>query len=443
MSGLRIVPLAAPLALVGAAAAVATWRLDRTAERPTLVLAIAAAMVLVPLAASGRARDPVVPGGAFAVFTALALLPALVPLPTAAVSCVLVVTLGLALADRARRRDWVGRDAALAIAGLVLSAQALASLDRIFVAPLAAATLARVTLVPAIVALALVAVARRSPPAALALGLATWSIAPGWSAGTAIVVAAGAAAFVAVKDTGQDRLAAGFLALTALSAWSGAAPPWIVATVVTLVVAAAGGEGLRLARPAAALLGAVALGAGLAGALPWKAPRPVERAVAALVAPPSRVTATPVVGRGRTVHAGRPLFEAPLAAPGEATRRLEVGALEVTSYVTNSTRLACGTRIADVVLVEGRRDTARFGITLGRESGEWAAARPDVAAAAACPAPPPHWSWIPVEGRFLGSTYRARFEPPVPVVADRVRFELADGLPEDVALSVFSAVIER
>jgi hypothetical protein len=443
MSGLRIVPLAAPLALVGAAAAVATWRLDRTAERPTLVLAIAAATVLTPLAASGRARDPIVPGGALAVFAALALLPGLVPLPTAAVSCVLVATLGLALADRARRHDWEGRDAALAIAGLVLSAQALASLDRIFVAPLGAATVARVTLLPAIVALALSAIARRSPPAALALGLATWSVAPGWSSGTAIVVAAGAAAFVVMKDAGRDRLAVSFLALTALSAWSGAAPPWLVATAVTLVVATAGAERSRLARPAAALLGAVALGAGLAGALPWKAPRPVERALSVLVAPPWRVTATPVVGRGRTVHAGRSRFEAPFASPGEATRRLEVGALEVTSYVTNSAGLACGTRIADVVLVEGRRETARFGILLGSESGEWAAARPDVAAAAACTAPPAHWSWIPVEGRFLGSTYRARLEPPAPVVADRVRFELADGLPEDVAFSVFAAVVER
>lgn len=443
MSGLRIVPLAAPLALVGAAAVAAAWRLDRSAERPTLVLAIAAATVLAPLAASGRARDPIVPGGALAVFTALSLLPALVPLPTAAVSCVLVATLGLTLADRARRRDWVGRGAALAIAGLVLSAQALASLDRIFVSPLAAATVAGVTLVPATVALALVAIARRSPPSALALGLATWSVGSGWGGLGALVIATGAAAYVGAKGVGRDRLATTWLVSTAVVSSIGTASAWVVMPLATLVAVAAAGERLRLARPALALLGAVAFGAGVAGALPWNSSRPVERALAALVAPPLRVTATPVVGRGRTVHAGRPRFEAAFAAPGEPTRRLEVGALEVTSYVTNSARLSCGTRIAEVVLVEGRRETARFGITLGRESGEWAASRPDVAAAAACPAPAPHWSWIPVEGRFLGSTYRARFEPPIPVFADRVRFELAPGLPEEVALSVFSAVVER
>lgn len=443
MSGLRIVPLAAPLALVGAAATVAAWRLDRAAERPTLVLAIAAATVLVPLAVSGRDRDPIVPGGALAVFAALALLPSLVPLPTAAVSCALVVTLGLAVAERARRSSWDERGALTAIAGLVLSAQALASLDRIFVAPSSAATIGRVTLVPAIVALALAALARRNPRAALALGLATWAAAPGWSALGALGLAAGAAAFTAFASAGRGRLALAALGSAALASSVGTAPAWIVGALVALVALAAAGERWGLARPAVALLGAVAFGAGLAGALPWNAPRPIERALAALVAPPFRVTATPVIGRGRTVHAGRPRFEAPFAAEGEPSRRIAVDALEVATYVTNSVALPCGTRVADVVLVEGRREAARFALTLGRETGEWAAARPDVAAAAACPAAPPHWSWIPVEGRFLGSTYLARLEPPAPVVADRLRFELAGGLPEGVALSVFSAAVER
>lgn len=443
MSGIRWSPLAVPLALVGAAAAVAAWRLDRTAERPTLVLAVAAATVLAPLAASGRARDPIVPGGALAVFAALALLPGLVPLPTAAVSCALLATLAVALADRARRCRWDVPAATTAIAGLVLSAQALASLDEIFVAPLAAATLARVTIVPFAITVALAAVARRRPRAALALGLATACAGPGWGPAGALAVVAGAALFVRATDAGRPGVGSVALAVAAGAPALATAPPWAAIALATLAAVAAGDVRFRIATPAIALLGVIAVGGALAGSLPWNARRPIERAFAVLVAPPLRVVSSPVLGRGRTVHGGRPGFEAPFAAAGEPTRRLAVAAVEITSYATNSAALPCGTRVADVVLVEGRREAARFALTIGEGTGEWAAARPDVAGASACPAPPPHWSWIPTEGRFLGSTYRTRFETKAPVVADRLRFELAPGLPEGVAVSLFSAVVER
>jgi hypothetical protein len=443
MPGLRLTPLAAPLALVGAAAAVASWRLDRNVERPTLVLALAAATVLAPLAVSGRARDPIVPGGAVAVFAALALLPGLVPLPTAAVSCALVATLGLALADRSRRDDWESAGALPALAGLVLAAQALASLDELFVAPLAAAHLARVALLPLAVIAALAAVARRRPRAALALGLASWCALPGWGVAATLAVVVGAAAFAVASDAGRAGTATIALALAAALPSAATAPPWIALAIATLAALAAGDDRPGVTRPAIALLGAIALGSGLAGALPWNARRPVERALQLVVRPPFRVVATPVLGRGRTAHAGRPQFEAPFAASGAPTRRVPVGAVEITSYVTNSAALPCGTRVADVVLVEGRRERARFPLRLGLETGEWAAARPDVAAASACPAPPAHWSWIPTEGRFLGSTFHARLEPEAAAVADRLRFELAPGLPDGVAVSIFSAVIER
>jgi hypothetical protein len=443
MSGLRLAPLAAPLALVGAAAAVAAWRLDRNVERPTLVLAVAAATVLAPLAASGRSRDPIVPGGALAVFAALALLPGLVPLPTAAVSCVLAATLGLALADRARGRDWGSAGALPTIAGLVLAAQALASLDELFVAPFAAENLARVTIVPLAVIAALAAVARRRPRAALALGLATWCALPGWGVAATLALLAAAASFAVAFDSRRAGLAAVALALAAALPAVARAPLWTALAIATCAALAAADDRLGVGRPAIALLGALAFGAGLAGALPWNARRPVERALEVAVRPPFRVVATPVLGRGRTAHAGRPQFEAPFAATGEPTRRVPVGAVEITSYVTNSTALPCGTRVADVVLVEGRRESARLPLRLGLETGEWAAARPDVAAASACPAPPAHWSWFPTEGRFLGSTFRARLEPGAPAVADRLRFELAPGLPEGVAVSIFSATVER
>jgi hypothetical protein len=73
----------------------------------------------------------------------------------------------------------------------------------------------------------------------------------------------------------------------------------------------------------------------------------------------------------------------------------------------------------------------------GRDTADWAARRPDVVAAARCPAPAPVLSWIPASGRFLGATFRARFELPPGTTADRVELLRDAGLPAGVGVAVF------
>jgi hypothetical protein len=82
-------------------------------------------------------------------------------------------------------------------------------------------------------------------------------------------------------------------------------------------------------------------------------------------------------------------------------------------------------------------------LEVGRDSAEWAAERPDVAAALACPAPSPWSSWLPAAGRFFGHHYRARLrlDPPLPVV--RLVIERATDLPDATTLALFHVATER
>ena len=98
--------------------------------------------------------------------------------------------------------------------------------------------------------------------------------------------------------------------------------------------------------------------------------------------------------------------------------------LVIDSYLTHGVGLACGQELAGLELQEasdssGERKTAQAPwhaqLVAGRDSAEWAAGRPDVAARLACPAPTAWISWIPGAGRFLGQTTRARLALPAPL----------------------------
>jgi hypothetical protein len=76
----------------------------------------------------------------------------------------------------------------------------------------------------------------------------------------------------------------------------------------------------------------------------------------------------------------------------------------------------------------------------GDDTGEWAARRPDVAAAARTRAPRPWMAWV--AGTFFGQRYRARL--PLPRAGSFVRLEidLAAGLPPDTGLAIYQVELE-
>jgi hypothetical protein len=111
--------------------------------------------------------------------------------------------------------------------------------------------------------------------------------------------------------------------------------------------------------------------------------------------------------------------------------------LAVESVLNNSTALAPETPVATVRLL-GPGDVA-WTLRAGRESGEWAARRPDVARAMAAngaPGAPPWMGWV--AGSFFGERYRAVF--PLPRLSarpfGRLRIERLPGLPPDVEITV-------
>ena len=118
-------------------------------------------------------------------------------------------------------------------------------------------------------------------------------------------------------------------------------------------------------------------------------------------------------------------------------------AVRVLTYLTHSTGLPCDTPVARVTVGSGGRDREVGELVTGRDTAEWAARRPDVARAITCPPPAPHFSWVPADGRYLGSTYAARYAWSERFDADALRVERDPRLPAAVGVAVFFVGVER
>ena len=215
----------------------------------------------------------------------------------------------------------------------------------------------------------------------------------------------------------RPRAAAAALALTGL------APGWTAAGVLAAAVglaAAAGAAATRQRTPAAAALARPAVWAGalLAGALLLAAPAP-----------------------------GRSLARSQTAVLDRAHPRLAVdlaggavAAVVVDSNLSNAAELPPGTRVATARLLGphgGLR--AAWELLAGRDTGEWAAHRPDLAGRPDLAVPPAWLSWVePGAGRpFFGQRYRARLGGGAPVAAARLELMRDPRLPQEVTLSLF------
>ncbi len=134
------------------------------------------------------------------------------------------------------------------------------------------------------------------------------------------------------------------------------------------------------------------------------------------------------------IDLARPRLKAPLDEQ-------QVRALVIESSLSNGAGLENGTAIATVRLRgEGDR-TEAWVLRAGTDTGEWAARRPDVAAASVLESPPAWISWV--AGDFFGQRYRVRWAPerasfssPLAGPFTELTVERNPGLPAAVSLAI-------
>ncbi len=430
--GAAAAALAPALALAAAALATATFQLDRGAAVTTaafgwLALGVLGALALLP--GTPRALPA---AAALAAALALLGLPHLGVLRPAALQALLAGAVIAHGAAALRRPDPLGVGGWFALA---FAAQLVIAADRLFLAATAPATAGLLLLLPLAAALALDRIERAGGTGLAAVAALTAGLAgPGFS----VAAAAGlvVAALLALAPRARFRTRAAAVALAAAAPLTlGAEPPWLGLAIAAAAALAAGGVG-RPARAARGALVALALGALLVAALPWRRSAPVATLLGALVAPPGRAALRAVELQPVVLTAAAPRFVVEL--DGGAA-----GAVVIDSYLTRAVELPCGTPIARVRFELADGGVREGALEIGRDSAEWAAERPDVAAALACPAPPAWTSWLPAGGGFLGHHYRARVRLEAPVAARRLVVERAAALPEATALALFHLAVER
>ncbi|NIA01652.1 MAG: hypothetical protein GWO83_00730 [Bacteroidia bacterium] len=129
----------------------------------------------------------------------------------------------------------------------------------------------------------------------------------------------------------------------------------------------------------------------------------------------------------------------------EVVRDLEldtpVRSVVIDSYLENSTSLATGTPVAELLLEMEKGDPVRWLLRVGIESGEWAARREDVAIQEGFQAPPPWLAWIPGDGKIFAQGYRARWNPPASARATRLTIKRRPELPPGVGIAILDLEI--
>ncbi len=129
----------------------------------------------------------------------------------------------------------------------------------------------------------------------------------------------------------------------------------------------------------------------------------------------------------------------------EVVRDLEldtpVRSVVIDSYLENSTSLATGTPVAELLLEMEKGDPVRWLLRVGIESGEWAARREDVAIQEGFQAPPPWLAWIPGDGKIFAQRYRARWNPPASARATRLTIKRRPELPPGVGIAILDLEI--
>lgn len=208
----------------------------------------------------------------------------------------------------------------------------------------------------------------------------------------------------------------------------------VAITAVALLIGRrpANGLPLRLAAGFAALLFA---GTATLAAYPWGREQPLADALALLPAFGHEPVATFATEEPALLSREYPDRRVVLSG-------VEISELVIDSHLAHAATLAAGTPVARFTLVDGGGNRAGFSLEMGRDTGEWAAERPDVAALGS-PAPTPFKLQLVPEGNFFSRIYRCRWRLPRPVAAVALEVSLDRALPADTQLIVYRAELLR
>ncbi|MDX1502126.1 MAG: hypothetical protein R3325_07170, partial [Thermoanaerobaculia bacterium] len=243
--------------------------------------------------------------------------------------------------------------------------------------------------------------------AAAALGLAghRWLAEPAAAWGPAV----GTTALLLVLPPAAERLQRLWTGALLFGGALLACYPWLRAEPLAVALDRVGLAPAPV--PAVAVMaGVVAFALALEG-LPYRWVHPVRPAAAGAVA--LFVGALVSLPPPAVAPLGRTAFVLDQASPGRQAAvdpPVTVSEVVADTYLSNAAGLAAGTPVARVRLIGESGASVTWEILAGRDTGEWAARRPDVAALPGLSPPAPWLSWVAAEG-FFGQRYRARHRP--------------------------------
>jgi hypothetical protein len=162
--------------------------------------------------------------------------------------------------------------------------------------------------------------------------------------------------------------------------------------------------------------------------------------VALLLALPA--PGVPLLAQVVPLDGAHPSWETDLPAPAGASAAAASGpvstqaaTLVVDSSLTHAAGLPFGAAVAVVSLRRADGASLAWTVRAGKDTGEWAARRPDVVASARLRSPAAWLSWV--DDGFFAQLYRARWPLPAAGRFVHLRVELAARLPSDVGLALY------
>ena len=156
---------------------------------------------------------------------------------------------------------------------------------------------------------------------------------------------------------------------------------------------------------------------------------------AAAAVPPG--PATPLLAGGEVLlDASRP--ELVVALDGTAGGAgPPVGSVVIDSNLSHAALLPDRQPVATVRLLDGDGRAEEWTLVAGRDTAEWAARRPDVAAGMAHEPPPAWLASVAPEGGFFGQVYRSRRRTERQLAPSRLEVRLAPGLPPETVFHLY------
>ncbi|MEM9597630.1 MAG: hypothetical protein AAGD06_25410 [Acidobacteriota bacterium] len=173
---------------------------------------------------------------------------------------------------------------------------------------------------------------------------------------------------------------------------------------------------------------------------PWLETAVIVAVIGALAVPALPAPGVVVLDRQpRLLTADAPRWQGtlPQTAPGDAPAAGGISTVVIDSTLIHAHRLVADTPAARVVLVDADdRKITEWRLLVGRDTGEWAARRPDVARKDGFVAPPPWLHRLSADGTFFGQRYRTALTPPRQGPGHRLILRRMDELPPEVQILV-------